>query len=96
MEVRGDVKKEYAKIVSAGFLLLLLSVMSIYLVNITPLEANAYGRTVVGIVSVMSFATAVGGVLAIVISWILYVTVNSITSLYPRMGETGEREDTTS
>ena len=91
----GGSRKGYFAIMGVGFALILLSIFAIYAINVMPVEPNVYGRALVGVVSVMSFATAVGGVLAILMAWVLYVTVGSLTKFYLAAREEPESEEGT-
>ena len=77
----------FVAVASAGVALVLLSVWLVYFVNISPVEPNAYGRAFVGVISVLSFAAAIGGVVAVVMAWVMHVTVSSLTRFYADVKE---------
>ena len=86
------IRRGFFAVAGIGFVLILLSVLSVYMINITPVEPSVYGRALVGVVSLLSFATAIGGVMAVLMAWILYITVGSITRFYLYTKEEEETE----
>lgn len=82
-------------VAGVGVVLILLSMLSVYTINVIPVEPTVYGRALIGVVSIMSLAAAIGGVLSVLIAWGLYITIDSLTRFYLSTKEEREtREET--